>query len=136
MTNLKQNDEEIQQLINEANVNYPELNEKPFEGFSNDTDNSLTFDESVVSKKNIAKGNGVIFLGNYLKGAVEWTITGRKNGKAIKQKVKLTGRSSKWLQGWDSGSSEILIIYSHYRNKTFTVSPFRGLASHCWYYNG
>ena len=136
MENLKKLESEIQRLINEANQNYPNLDEEPMAAFSNDTDSALSLEETIVSEEKATYGNGIIFLGNYLKGYVEWTITGRKNGKAVKQKFKVNGRSSIWLQGWDYGASEILIIYSHYKNKTITVSPFRGLASHCWFYNG
>lgn len=132
----KEFEKPIQVLINEANRNYPGLIEKPMAYFSSNAESILSIEELDIKIEKAVGGNGIVFLGNFLNGWIEYTITGRKNGRAVKEKLRVDERSNIWSQGWDYGTKEILIIYSHYKGETYTISPFRGLASFVWYYKG
>lgn len=77
-------------------------------------------------------GSGLIYLGNFLGGAIKFTITGRKYGNATKEVHVVPGRTGKWLYNWDTGSEEIVVIHTDYRNDTGTYAPFYGCA-HVWY---
>jgi hypothetical protein len=124
-------EEKIKKLLNEAEQNFKgeepiftsEINEE--EGFSVGT----LLDEQLSAK---GAGTGLIYLGNFLGGGVTFTITGRKYGQATKEVHTLPGRTGKWLYNWDTGSEEIVIIHTDYRNDTATYSPFYGCA-HVWY---
>ena len=128
--NKKIMEKKFKNQLSEAEQNF-----KGSETINSDTINDDGFKESTQFNEEISAkgpGSGLIYLGNFLGGNIKFTITGRKYGQATKEVHVLLGRKGKWLYGWDTGSEEIVIIHTDYRNDTATYSPFYGCA-HVWY---
>lgn len=77
---------------------------------------------------------GAAFIGNYLKGKIEFDIKGYKNGVKTTEHIVVHGPNGVWSTGWDYGSNSRLTIYSHKDDKTLEFDPYTGYAAFIWHF--